>query len=77
MLLVDPRVRHSIERDEDYGWFLYLDIPFAAAPEAWLNSDRFIPVGWPLTEQRLIRVLMARVLSGHDARPSDTRPTGI
>lgn len=76
MLLIDPRVRHSVEREDDYVCFLHLDTPFAATPEAWLDSGRFIPVGWPLTEQRLIRALLAQVLSGQGTRPSETSPSG-
>ena len=67
VLLVDPRISSSVIHLNEYACIFYLDTPFVAPPEAWRHTNQFIPIGWPLTEQRLIRGLMRRKLEEQDS----------
>jgi len=75
-LLVDPRAVPSVGSVDGYAAFFYLHTPFVPTPQAWRESPLGSAIEWPITEQRLIRALLAWTLSGQGAKPPESSSSG-
>jgi len=68
LIVLDPCMDPLPDSFEAYAACLYIDRPTTDAPQTWLQSARFIPIGWPVTERRLLRILIAWAHSTRSAK---------